>query len=59
MGIYIILEIFENLGSQMGIYIYIYGHHSLYFIMMFVDFQLGLEFSHTGEEKSQISMNYP
>ena len=23
MGIYIILEIFENLGSQMGIYIYI------------------------------------
>ena len=24
MGIYIIWEIFENLGSQMGIYIYIY-----------------------------------
>ena len=30
MGIYIILEIFENLGSQMGIYIYIYTHTPLY-----------------------------
>ena len=30
MGIYIIFEIFENLGSQMGIYIYIYTHTPLY-----------------------------
>ena len=33
MVLYIILEIFENLGSQMGIYIYIYTHTPLYFIV--------------------------
>ena len=38
MAIYIILEIFENLGSQMAIYIYIYAHHPLYLVQAKGDF---------------------